>query len=83
MVWGNNGKYFSRGKNMANDKPGFLQAIMSVLQSFMGVQSGKNLERDFQHGKPIHFIIAGLVLTLLFILVVWGVVTLVLSSAGV
>jgi uncharacterized membrane protein YhdT len=64
-------------------KPGFLQVIISVLRSFIGVQSSENRERDFTYGKPAHFIIAGLILTLVFILVVWGLVKLVLSTAGV
>ena len=68
---------------MAKDKPGVVQVILSVLASFIGVQSDKNRERDFTQGKPVHFIIAGLILTAVFILVVWGVVKLVLSSAGV
>ena len=68
---------------MNPEKPNFLQAINSVLASFLGVQSNKNRERDFQQGKPAHFIIAGLIMTVVFILVVWGVVKLVLKSAGV
>ncbi len=68
---------------MTNETPSFWQAIKSVLAAFLGVQSDKNRELDFKHGKPAHFIMAGLLLTLLFILVVWGVVKLVLSAAGV
>ena len=67
---------------MADQQPTFWQVIISVLAAFFGVQSDKNRERDFKHGKPIHFIIAGLLLTLLFILVVWGVVKLTLKAAG-
>ena len=68
---------------MTNEISSFWQAIKSVLAAFLGVQSDKNRELDFKHGKPAHFIIAGLLLTLLFILVVWGVVKLVLNVAGV
>jgi len=63
--------------------PNILQVVLSVLASFFGVQSEKNRERDFSHGKASHFIIAGFVLTLAFILVIWGIVKLVLNSAGV
>ncbi|NJN45972.1 MAG: DUF2970 domain-containing protein [Candidatus Competibacteraceae bacterium] len=63
--------------------PNILQVVLSVLASFFGVQSEKNRERDFTHGKAFHFIIAGLVLTLVFIVVIWGVVQLVLNAAGV
>ena len=68
---------------METEKPTFWQVIISVLAAFFGVQSDKNRERDFKQGKPIHFIVAGLLLTLVFILVVWGVVKLALKIAGV
>ena len=57
------------------------QVIQSVLASFFGVQSNKNRRRDFERGRPSQFIITGLVLTVLFILVVWGMVLLVLALA--
>jgi hypothetical protein len=69
---------------MADDKkPNSIQVVLSVLASFFGVQSAAKRERDFKHGKASHFIIAGLILTVAFILVVWGVVSLVLRTAGV
>ena len=34
----------------------------------IGVQSRKNKERDFTEGKPIHFIVGGLIGTVLFML---------------
>lgn len=60
-----------------------MQMVMSVLAAFFGVQSERNRQRDFQHGKPIYFIVAGIILTVLFILLVWGTVNLVLRAAGV
>lgn len=66
-----------------DEKPGLRQVIGSVLASFIGVQSAKNRERDFRHGKFSHFVIVGLVLTVLFVLVLYGVVKLVLGLAGV
>ncbi|MCB1717341.1 MAG: DUF2970 domain-containing protein [Candidatus Competibacteraceae bacterium] len=63
-------------------KPSALQIISSVLSSFIGVQSNKNRERDFKHGRVVHFIIAGVVLTVLFILVVYSAVQFALSTAG-
>jgi len=68
---------------MTDENPSFRQTIKSVLAAFLGVQSDKNRELDFRQGKPAHFIMAGLLFTLLFILVVWGVVKLVLNAAGV
>lgn len=66
----------------APDRPGLLAVIGSVLAAGFGVQSKKNRERDFQHGKPVVFITAGIVFTVLFILSVVLVVTTVLESAG-
>jgi len=62
---------------------GFMQVVKSVLSGMFGVQSSKNRERDFTKGKPIHYIVVGLVFTLLFILTLVGVVKLVLYFAGV
>jgi len=55
----------------------------SVVASAFGVQTSKNRERDFQHGKFHHFIIAGIIFAVLFVLAVAGIVKLVMSSAGV
>lgn len=63
--------------------PGPLSIILSVSAAFFGVQSEKNRARDFQHGRPIHYILVGLIMTLLFILLVLIAVKLVLRSAGV
>ena len=60
-----------------------MQVVKSVSASMFGVQSSKNRERDFTKGKPIHYIVVGLVFTLLFILTLVGVVKLVLHFAGV
>lgn len=61
----------------------FWQVSMSIFASFFGVQSDKNRERDFVHGKPIHYIMVGLISTVLFIVVLIGIVKLVLTLAGV
>ena len=63
--------------------PGPLSIILSVLSAFFGVQSEKNRSRDFQHGRPIHYILVGLIMTLLLILGVLIAVRLALRSAGV
>lgn len=62
--------------------PGWLQVVASVLAAGFGVQSKKNRERDFQHGKPIIFIVTGLVFTVLFIAAVTMIVNTVLENAG-
>ncbi|HIG44269.1 MAG: DUF2970 domain-containing protein [bacterium] len=59
--------------------PTFLQIALSVVAAAFGVQTQANQERDFANGKPIVFIIGGLVFTLLFVLSIIGVVNLVLA----
>ena len=63
-------------------QPGALDIVFSVLSYFMGVQSSRNQERDFRHGRPIHFIIVGLGLTVLLILGIWLAVKFALRAAG-
>jgi hypothetical protein len=65
-----------------HDGLSLLQMIGSALAAAFGVQSSRNRERDFSRGKPIHFIIIGVVLTILFVLSVAGVVSLVLRNVG-
>ena len=55
----------------------------SVVASAFGVQTSKNRERDFQHGKFHHFVIAGIIFAVLFVLAVAGIVKIVMSNAGV
>lgn len=62
--------------------PGLKAIIGSVFAAAFGVQSKKNQERDFKHGKARVFIIAGVIFTLLFIATVYTVVTIVLKQAG-
>ena len=50
--------------------------IQSVIASAFGVQKKANYVRDFSEGKPAHFIIAGCVATILFILLLAGLVNL-------
>lgn len=62
--------------------PTLWQSAMSVMAAFFGVQSSRNRERDFRHGKASHFIILGVVATLLFILTVWMAVKFALGQAA-
>lgn len=59
------------------------ETLSSVLAAALGVQSSKARERDFTKGKPSHFIVAGVLFTLLFILIIFGVVKGVLHLAGI
>lgn len=67
--------------NNPKSKLGIVQIFSSVLSSFIGVQSDAKRERDFTQGRARDFIIVGVVLTAVFILAVWGVVSLVMHLA--
>jgi len=56
-----------------------IKVLKSTASSMLGVQSKKNHEEDFAKGKLSHYIIAGIVGTIFFILIVLGVVMLVSS----
>ncbi|MDJ0739064.1 MAG: DUF2970 domain-containing protein [Gammaproteobacteria bacterium] len=60
----------------------FFQVLGSVVSSFAGVQKNATRERDFTHGRARDFIAVGVLLTVVFILLVWGVVQLVVGIAG-
>lgn len=61
---------------------GFFSTFQSALASAFGVQSEKNRERDFSQGRPAHFIIAGMIGTVILVLILVLVVKLVLSQSG-
>ncbi len=59
----------------------YLKVIKSVLSAMIGVQKKKNLEEDFSQKSATPFIIAGLIMMLVFVVAIWGVVQLALKSA--
>lgn len=61
-------------------QPTLWQVAQSVLSALIGVQSSKNQQRDFQHGKPSQYIIIGLIAVAIFISTIIGVVKLVMSQ---
>jgi len=61
---------------------GFFNVLKSAVSAAFGVQSSKNRERDFQHGKPIHFIVAGILLTLTFLFLVGLFVKVMISTSA-
>jgi len=65
------------------NEPNLWDVTKSVLAAGLGVQSRKNYERDFTHGKPWQYIVIGLIGVGLFIAIVVTVVMTVLSLAGV
>jgi len=69
----------SKSKPNPNDtnKPTLLQVILSVLAALFGVQTDKSRQRDFTHGNPWVFVMAGLVGVTLFVLILYFVVQLI------
>ena len=63
---------------MGNQKPSTWEVLKSVLASFFGVQSEKVRRRDFEHGSPGQFIVIGLILTGVFILILYVLVKIIL-----
>jgi hypothetical protein len=63
--------------------PSLLGVLGSVLASMFGVQSSRKREEDFTHGKPSQYVIVGLLVTVVFMLAIWGVVSFVMKLAGV
>jgi hypothetical protein len=48
-------------------QPSILQVLKSVLSAFVGIQSKENRELDFSQGKFSHYVIVGVIVTVLFI----------------
>ena len=68
--------------NAAPDTPlTFWQMLQSTIAAAFGVQSSRNRERDFTRGKASHFIFMGIGFTVIFVIVMIGIVYLVLSIA--
>ncbi|MGH8456537.1 MAG: DUF2970 domain-containing protein [Stenotrophobium sp.] len=63
--------------------PTVLQTVSSVGAAIFGVQSSKNRKRDFSSGKPLHFIVTGIVMTLLLVCAIIFAVKFALHHAGV
>ena len=54
--------------------------LKSALAAMVGIQSNANRERDFNSGKFWHFFIAGAIVTLSFIALVWLAVRYMLAT---
>ena len=59
-----------------------LGGVKSIAAAAFGVQSSRNREADFTHGNYRHFIVGGIIFTVIFVLTVAFVVSLVLKKAG-
>lgn len=60
---------------------GFWRIAQSIGAGLIGVQSKKNRERDFTEGKPIHFLVGGVIGTVLFLVAVWLLVQYLLATS--
>jgi len=69
--------------NEPKQQVSLFRVVMSVIAAMFGVQSEKNRHRDFSQGRPAAYIIVGILMTIIFILTVWFVVSLVLKASGV
>ncbi|MDC1256029.1 DUF2970 domain-containing protein [bacterium] len=56
-----------------------IDTVKSVASAFIGVQSNKNRERDFNEGKFSHFVIVGFIGVVLFIGTLITIVSLVID----
>ncbi len=61
--------------NSSKQQPGPVDVAKSVAAAMFGVQSEQNRERDFSQGKPSHFIVAGIIMTVLFVLTLVTIVS--------
>ena len=55
-------------QKMSKNKLDVKNIILSILSSFIGIQSNDNRMRDFESNKASYFIIFGLIMTCLFII---------------
>lgn len=60
----------------------FIQLMGSVFAAALGVQSDQNRARDFERGKPSHFIAIGIIFTAFFVILMMLFVKLVLGMVG-
>lgn len=63
-------------------KPSLWQVIMSVLAAMFGVQSDSNRKRDFTYGNAWLFIVVGIILSVLLVLILYGLVHWIMASIG-
>lgn len=62
--------------------PTLWQSWVSVLSGFFGVQSSAKRKRDFTRGKASHFILLGMLATVVLIGTILGAVKLIMALAG-
>lgn len=63
---------------MTGKKPGLRQILKAVFGAFIGVQSEQQRQQDFQTQSPMPYLIAGVIVTVCFVLGLVLIVQLVL-----
>ena len=66
------------GEEKREESQGIVAVFVSVVAAFVGVQSSRRARRDFRAGKLWHYVLVGIVLTILFVLTLVTVVRLVI-----
>ncbi len=61
-------------------KMNLLQTVSAVLWSFFGVRKGRDHDRDMTQLNPVHVVITGVVLGILFVMTLLLVVNLVIGK---
>lgn len=76
-------RYSGAGTSPADvHAPRWWQVVFSVAAAFFGVQSSRVRRRDFNHGRPMHFILCALLMTGVVVLLVYAAVRLTLVNMG-
>ena len=60
-------------------RPRWWQVVFSVASAFFGVQSSRVRRRDFTYGRPLHFVVCGVLMTGVVVLLFFGAVRLALA----
>lgn len=68
-------------KNDREKSGGFLAVVQSTLAALLGVQSGKNRERDFKQKDASQYIIAGIITVFILLIGMYTLVSYVISTA--
>ena len=55
-------------RQAAARRPNLIQTVSAVLWSFFGVRKGRDHDRDMAQLNPVHVVITGVVLGVLFVL---------------
>ena len=60
----------------------FLNAIKSVFSAMIGVQKADTLRNDFSKKSAMQFIVAGIIMTVVFVLGVYAIVKLAIGAVS-